>query len=71
MMHFLRKNTIATISDKLLNMCIDSGVLPKNAKGKVPASEEAMRCNKLAYFGMECAQDRQVSTRDVPCSNGS
>ena len=57
----------ANISDRLLNACIDFGVWPKDAKGRIPKSEEALRCNKLAYFGMEPPLERPVLTSD--CGN--
>lgn len=36
------------------------GVWPKNAKGRILLSEEAVRCDKLVYFGMEPTLDRPV-----------
>ena len=63
-MHFPEKHTAANISDRLLNARIDIGVLPKDAKSRIPKSEEALRCNKLAYFEMEPPLDRPVLTSD-------
>ena len=63
-MHFPKKHTVANISDRLLNARIDFGVWPKDAKGRIPKSEEALRCDKLAYFGMEPPLDRLVLTSD-------
>ena len=63
-MHFPEKHTAANISDRLLNARIDFGVWPKDAEGRIPESEEALRCNKLAYFGMEPPLDRPVLTSD-------
>ena len=58
------KNTTSNISDRFLNARIDFGVLPKNAEARIPKSEEALRCNKFAYFGMEPPLDRPVLTSD-------
>ena len=63
-MHFHKKNTAANISDRLLNAQIDFGVWPKDAEGRIPKGEEALRCDKLAYFGMEPPLDIEVLTSD-------
>ena len=63
-MHFPKKHTAANISDRLLSACIDFGVWPKDAEGRIPKSEEALRCEKLAYFEMEPPLDRPVLTSD-------
>ena len=62
--HFPEKNTATNISDRLLNTPINFGVWPKDAKGRIPKSEEALRCDKLAYFGMEPPLERPVLTSD-------
>ena len=63
-MHFHRKHTTANISERLLNARIDFGVWPKDAEGRIPKSEKALRCDKLAYFGMEPPLYRPVLTSD-------
>ena len=63
-MHFPKKHTATNISDRLLNACIDFGVWPKDAEGRIPESEETLRCDKLAYFGMEPPLDRPILTSD-------
>ena len=63
-MHFPEKHTAANISDRLLDARIDFGVWPKDADGRIPESEEALRCEKLVYFGMEPPFDRPVLTSD-------
>ena len=63
-MNFPGKHTVANISDRLLNARIDFGVWPKDAEGRIPKSEETLRCTKLAYFGMELPLDRPVLTSD-------
>ena len=63
-MHFPKKHTATNISDRLLNAPIHFGVWPKNAKGRSLQSEKALRCDKLAYFGMESLLDRPVLTSD-------
>ena len=63
-MHFPKKHTTANISDRLLNARIDFGVWPKDAKGRISESEEALRCNKLVYFGMELPLDRPLLASD-------
>ena len=47
-----------------MNVRIDFGIWPKDAEGRIPESEEALRCNKLVYFGMEPPLDRLVLTND-------
>ena len=42
----------------------DFDVWPKNAKGKIPQSEEALSCDKLAYFAAKSLFDRPVLTSD-------
>ena len=66
-MHFPKTHTITNISDRLLNARIDVGVLPKDLEGRITKSEEALRSNKLACFGMEPPLDRLVLTSD--CGN--
>ena len=61
---FPEEHTTANISDRLLNACIHFGVWPKNAEGRIPKSEEALGCDKLASFGMEPPLDRPVLTSD-------
>ena len=61
---FPKKHTAANISDHLLNAHIDFGVWPKDAEGRIPKSEEALRFDKLTYFGMEPLLDRPVLTSD-------
>ena len=61
---FPKKHTGANISDRLLNKRFDFGVWPKDAEGRIPESEKALRCDKLAYFGMEPPLDRPVLTSD-------
>ena len=61
-MHFPKKHTTVNIFDSLWNARIDFGVWPKNAKGRIPKSEGALRSDKLAYFGMEPTLDRPVMT---------
>ena len=63
-MHFPEKHSNANISDRLLNARIDFGVWPKDAEGRIPKIEEALRCEILAYFGMELPLDRPVLTSD-------
>ena len=63
-MHFPKKHTAANISEPLLNARIDFGVWPKDAEGRIPESEEALRCDKLACFGMEPPLHRLVLTSD-------
>ena len=63
-MHFPKKHIAANISDRLLNAHIEFGVWPKDAEGRIPKSEEALKCDKLAYFGMEPLLDRPVLTSD-------
>ena len=62
--HFPEKHTAANISDRLLNERIDFGVWPKDAEGRIPKSEEALRCEKFVYFGMEPPLDRPMLTSD-------
>ena len=62
--HFPEKHIVANISDRLFNAHIDFGVWPKDAEGRIPESEEALRCDKLAFFGMEFPLDRPVLTSD-------
>ena len=59
-MHFPKKDTTANISDRFLNTRSDFGVWPKDAKGRIPKSEEALRYDKLAYFG-DGTSTRQTS----------
>ena len=61
---FPQKPTSANISDGLLNARIDFGVWPRDVEGRIPRSEEALRCDELAYFGMEPPLDRPVLTSD-------
>ena len=63
-MHFPKKHTATNISQSLLNAHIDFGVWPKDAEGRIPTSEEALRCDKLVYFGMAPPLDRLVLTSD-------
>ena len=63
-MHFPKKHTTANIYDRLLNAHINFGVWPKDGEGRIPENEEALRCDKLAYFGMEPPLDRPVLTSD-------
>ena len=63
-MHFPKKHTATNISDSFLNACIDFGVWPTVAKGRIPESEEILKCEKLAYFGMELPLDRPALTSD-------
>ena len=63
-MHFSEKHTPANICDRLLNARIDFGEWPKDGKGRITKSEEALRCEKLAYFGMEPLLDKRVLTSD-------
>ena len=63
-MHFSEEHTAANISDRLLNSCIDFGVWPKDVEGRIPESEEALRCKKLAHFGVEPPLGRLVLTSD-------
>ena len=63
-MHFPKKHTAVYISDRFLNAHIDFGVCSKDVEGRIPESEEALRCDKLAYFGMEPPLDRPVLTSD-------
>ena len=60
----LGKNTVANISGRLLNARIDFGVWSKDVEGRIPESDETLRCEKLAYFGMEPPLDRPVLTSD-------
>ena len=63
-MHFLKKHTAANIFDSLLNARIDSAAWPRNAEGRIPESEEALRGVKLVHFGLKPALDRPVLTTD-------
>ena len=63
-MHVPKKHAAANISDRLLNAHIDFDLWPKDARGRIPESEEALRCEKLAYFGLELPLDRLVLTSD-------
>ena len=63
-MHFPEKHTTVNISDRLLNARIDFGVWPKDAEGRIRKSEEALRCEKLVYFGMKPPLDRPVVASD-------
>ena len=63
-MHFPEEHTATGISDRLLNARIDCGVCLWDAKSRIPKSEDALRCEKLAYFGMEPPLDRPVLTSD-------
>ena len=63
-MHFPKKHTVANICDRLLNARIDFGVWPKDAASRIPKNEEALKCNKLVYFGMKPPLDRLVLTSD-------
>ena len=39
-------------------------VWPEDGEDRIPENEEALRCEKLAYFGMELPLDRPVLTSD-------
>ena len=47
-----------------MNALIDFDTWPRNTKGRIPESEEALRCDKLAYFEMELALDRPLLSSD-------
>ena len=49
-MHFSKNHTTTNISDSLLNTRIDFDAWPKSAEGRIPNSEEAPRCDKLAHL---------------------
>ena len=63
-MIFPIKHTATNISDYLLNACIDLGVWPKDAKGRIPKSEEALRWDKPMYFRIEPPLNIPVLTSD-------
>ena len=53
-MHFPEKHIAANISDRLLNALIGFGAWPKDAKGRIPESKEALRCDRAAYCYHVC-----------------
>ena len=63
-MHLPKKHTIANISNSLLNVRIDFDVWPKSVQGRIPQSEESLRCNKLAHFAKEPPLDILALTSD-------
>ena len=64
MIYFPEKYIGSNIFDSLLNACIDFGVWTKNTKGKIFESEEALSCDKLAYFATKLPLDRLVLMSD-------
>ena len=63
-MLFPKKQTATNISDRLLTACVDFDVWPKDVESRIPDSEEALRCEILAYLGMKLPLDRSVLTND-------
>ena len=64
MINFLRKHTVANISDKLMDLRLDFGVYPKSHDGRPPQSLQAMRRQKVFYFREEHELDKPVLTSD-------
>ena len=62
--NFPQDHTAATISNKLMDLCLEFGVYPRSSDGKPLQSLDAVRAEKLMYFQLKPAMDKPMLTND-------
>ena len=62
--NFPQDHTIATISNKLMDLCLEFGVYPRSFDGRPIQNMHAVRTDKLLYFQLEPVMDKPMLTND-------